>query len=73
MKTLSEITLYDLMAEDIDVWMKTDEKFGINMQLSDEKGDIIVDDEHVHPYAMESLADFCKQYLRCYERMSNLQ
>lgn len=67
MKSLNSVTLYDLMAEDLDVWMKSD-GFGFNIQIDDENGDVLVDEDNVHPYAAEAFADFCKRYLACYER-----
>ncbi|CAB4152188.1 hypothetical protein UFOVP685_27 [uncultured Caudovirales phage] len=68
MLKLTEITLYDLMAEDLDVWIKIDKKFGFNLQIDDENGDILIDEEHIHPCAADSFANFCRRYLACYDR-----
>jgi len=68
MKTTGEITLHDLMAEDVSVWIGKDKKFGFNLEIEDENGDPMVEEQGIHPYAADSLATFCKHYLACYER-----
>ncbi len=72
MKTMNQVTLYDLMAEDLDVWMKKS-KDGFNLQIDDENGDILIDDEGIHPYAADSFADFCRRYLNAYENANKLE
>ena len=67
MKKINEITLYDLMAEDLGVWIKQSNKFGINFQINDETGDILMDAEHVSPQAAQSFAEFCRNYLEAFE------
>jgi hypothetical protein len=72
MKTLNEITLCDLMAEDLDVWMKKEtNNFGFNLQIDDENGEVLLDAEGVHPYAADSFADFCRRYLASYDAALN--
>ena len=70
MKTISSVTLYDLMAEDTDVWISKNSKFGINLELDDENGEPLLRDEGIHSGAAESLALFCKGYLKAYENMT---
>lgn len=73
MKTINEISLYDLMAEDLGVWIRIDGKFGFNLQIDDENGDILMDEENIHPCAAESFADFCTSYLTAYEKAKGLR
>jgi len=69
MKSISNITLYELMAQDLDVWVSRSNKQGFKIEIDDEEGQSLVCDEPVHPYAMESFADFCRRYLSSYDRV----
>ena len=70
MKTLNEISLYDLMAEDIDIWIAKNKEFGYTMQIDDERGRTIVDEKGIHPYAADSFAVFCRSYLNAYDKIN---
>ena len=61
------ITLYDLMAEDLDVWVIANKKFGFDLQIDNEDGETIVDEKGIHPYAMDSFADFCRRFAHFYD------
>lgn len=67
MKHTDEITLEDLMAEDIDVWVTKSKGFGFDLQMESEDGSIDIKQEGVHPYAMESFADLCRRFLHFYD------
>ena len=67
MKTICSLTLYDVMAEDMDVWITQNPKFGINLEIDDECGEPVVQENGIHPNAAECMADFCKRYLNAYE------
>ena len=69
MKTIEEVTLYDLMAEDLDVWVTKHDGFGFHLEIDNEEGDTIVKESSIHPFAADSLADFCRRYLACYDRV----
>lgn len=62
-----EITLSDLMAEDLDVWVTNNNKFGFDIQIDNDNGDTLVDEKGLHPCAASSFADFCRRYLAFYE------
>lgn len=64
---MDNITLYDLMAEDLDVWVSPNKTFGFDLQIDNEKGEELVNEKGVHPYAMEAYADMCRRFLRFYE------
>jgi hypothetical protein len=71
MKTLNEISLYDMMAEDIDIWIGKNKEFGYTLQIDDERGRAIVDEKGIHPYAIDSLADFCRSFLSSYDKINS--
>ena len=70
MKSINNITLYDLMAEDLDIWVTKSKEFGFEVQIDDERGKSLVNDKGIHPYAAESFADFCRRYLASYDKAS---
>ena len=72
MSTISTVTLYDLMAEDLDIWVTKDKQFGFNLEIDNENGDELIRDT-IHPCAADSFADFCKRYLAAYENASQLE
>jgi hypothetical protein len=65
---MENVTLYDLMAEDLDVWVSKNHKFGFNLEIDDENGKPLVKEEGVHPFAADSFADFCRRYLAAYDK-----
>ena len=69
MKTMNDVTLYDLMAEDLDVWITKNKTFGFDLQIDNENGETIVDEEGVHPFAIESYADMCRRFLHFYDKI----
>ena len=71
MKSLNDVTLYDLMAEDLDVWLGKNKEFGFVLQIDDENGEELVDEKQIHPAAAETFADFCRRYLHSYDRITN--
>ncbi len=70
MKTLNDVTLYDLMAEDLDVWVSKNKTFGLNIEIDDENGEPLIREDGVHPCAADSFADFCRRYLACYDKVA---
>ena len=73
MKTINEISLYDLMAEDIDVYINRNEKFGFDMFALDENGETSFLEKGIHPCAADSFANFCKKYLTVYEKAKEMR
>ena len=71
MKSLNDVTLYDLMAEDLDVWLGKNKEFGFVLQIDDENGEELLDEKQIHPAAAETFADFCRRYLHSYDRITN--
>lgn len=69
LKSLSDINLYNLMGEDHYIWLQQNKKFGFNLEIDNENTETILKEEGIHPYAIESLAIFCKRFLGSYERI----
>lgn len=67
MKTTNNVTLYELMAEDMDIWITKNKKFGFDLQIDNKEGEAIVDEQGIHPFAMESYADMCRRFLHFYD------
>ncbi len=66
---INTMTVYDLMAEDMGVSVAKNKKFGFNLHIEGERGEALVNAEGIHPFAAESMASFCRQYLMGYERI----
>ncbi len=73
MKSINEITLYDLMSEDLDVWIKRNKKFGYDLQIDDVDGEILLDEEGIHYAAMESFAELCRRFLNTYDNAKGVE
>lgn len=68
MKNICEITLYDLMAEDLDVWVSVNSKFGFDLDIDGDNGEKLIRKKGIHPYCADSFAEFCRSYLKGYDR-----
>lgn len=69
MKTINDLTLSDLMGDDFNVWISCNRQFGYNLYL--EGDDTEMNEQGIHPYAIESLATFCRNFLHDYEIVKN--
>ncbi len=67
---MTKLSLYDLMAEELDVWVAASKttKYGYALQIFDENGKKIIDEEKIHPAAMESYAAMCRRFIHFYEK-----
>lgn len=70
-KDTSNITLYDLMAEDLSVWIKRNKKFGFDLQIEGDDPTERVEISGVHSAAMESFSDFCRRFLHFYDKLQD--
>jgi hypothetical protein len=57
------------MAEDFSVWIGNNKKFGFDLQIEGDDPNEVIDEEGVHPYAMESFADLCRRFLYFYDKI----
>lgn len=65
---IDAVTLGELMADDLYVWVKSHPKFGYNLKIENYDDEVIVDHEGIHPDAMESFASLCRTFLRAYDK-----
>lgn len=70
LKSMTDLSLYDLGAEDLSVWVSKNNE-GYLMHVEDENGNDLMQEKQIHPYAMESIARFCSQFLYQYERITD--
>jgi hypothetical protein len=68
-KSISEITLYDLMAQDYNIWIKKNKCFGFDLQLDTDDVESAVAESGIHPVAMEGFAELCRSFLHFYDRL----
>jgi hypothetical protein len=61
-------TLYDVMADDHEVYVKKNKKFGVDISIQDIDQNVVME-ETVHDYAARAMADFCRQFLHFYDAM----
>lgn len=71
MKTICSLTLHDLMAEDVDIWLTRNKKFGFDLEIDDEEGHELIIEKGIPDAAAESFARFCRHFLSCYDRAAN--
>ncbi len=66
--SLSELSVYELGAVDHYVTIRRN-KFGFDLEIENEEDLMRYRDKQVHPYAMESLAVFCRRFLHAYSNL----
>lgn len=67
---MTNLTVYDLMGEDMTIECKLIDTKHVHVEVIDER-DVLVYAETSHIYAWESLVSFAKQVLACDERLQN--
>lgn len=65
---MTELTVYDLLGEDHELWAKSIEPKMVQMVIRNESNEVVYF-ENSHIYAWESLVSFAKQVLACDERL----
>lgn len=67
---IEQISLYDLMAEDFCLHLSQSNQ-GYNLHLEGYDPDSPeVEEENIHPCAIDSLADFCTKFLGYYNKLN---
>jgi len=66
--TIHDLSVHDLMGEDMSVWVGKNKDFGYVMEIETEEGKTITE-KCIHPYAMESMASFCRRFLSFYDKI----
>lgn len=70
MKTINELTLYDLAGQDFSVWLTKNKADGYDLELTDEYGEEF-SEKGLHNCAAASLAEFCRDYLFFYNKIQH--
>ncbi len=70
---ITQVTLYDLMAEDFSVWIKHNPKFGFDLHIEGDDPTETIEISGVHSDAMESFSEFCRRFLYFYDKASELE
>lgn len=65
------ITLYDLMAEDLVVWIQKNKKFGFDLQIEGDNPQERINIDGIHSAAMESFSDFCRRFIHFYDQLQS--
>jgi two-component SAPR family response regulator len=70
-KSTGGVTLYDLMAEDFNVWLEKDKKYGYNLHLEsfDSKCMEVVED-NICDDAIDGFAHVCRRFLHLYDKIN---
>lgn len=71
MKSVSQVTIYDITAEDCGVIITKNLGYGFMLRIDDENCNQIVD-ECISPEAASQMAEFCRRYLRSYDNATKL-
>lgn len=66
---LETLTLYEIMGEDFNVFLRKNDKFGYDMDVIMDETDEGFAVEGIHEYAVDSLATFCRMYLKQYDKL----
>lgn len=67
-KTIYSMTLADISGEENSARLSKNTKFGYDLYIENENCECVLYDKGIHPYAIESLALFCRQFLAAYEQ-----
>lgn len=65
---LADLSLYDLMGQDFELYLKKNKQFGYDLSIESYDGQFNVEEEQVHPAAIEYFAEFCQSFLAFYNR-----
>lgn len=71
MKTINTITLADIMADDTSMYICKNNKFGFDIVIDAETPEDSIAEKGIHPYAMDTLAAFCRDFLWFYTNAKN--
>lgn len=70
-KSMENVSLYDLMAEDLTVWIQRNKKFGFDLSIEGDDPEERIEISGVHDYAMQSFSDFCRRFIHFYDQLQN--
>lgn len=65
-QSIHELSIGDIMGEEMDVWMTKSNGLGFDLEINNEDGEVIIE-ETIHPCAAEAFARFCRNFVHFYE------
>lgn len=68
-KSLCEISVHDLGGVNHYVYLTKNKKFGFDLEIINEEDQVTYKDKEFHPYALDSIATFCRSFLRNYDHV----
>jgi hypothetical protein len=73
LKALSDVTLDDLMSTNTYPWVTLSKEHGYLLELeNDDSSDPFLREAGLNRAAMETLARFCRQFLRLYDKLEGV-
>jgi hypothetical protein len=69
-KVIGELNVEDLMGIDHEVWLKKTDK-GFKLEIENSEDQVTFTGDAIHPYAIESMAAFCRRFLFFYDNTSD--
>jgi hypothetical protein len=72
MSNITDITMYDLMAEDLTIWVQKNKQFGFDLSIEGDDPSERIEISGVHSGAMESFSDFCRRFLHFYDKAKEI-
>lgn len=66
-KVIGDLTIEDLMSVDHDVWVKRTGN-GFKLEIENSEDQVTFNGEQIHPFAVDSLATFCRRFLMSYDK-----
>lgn len=66
---IGDLNIHDLMGEDFYCSIHKISPDTIKLEIENTDGTIYTQDSNIHPYALESMAHFCRSFLRAYEKI----
>jgi hypothetical protein len=68
MNEINTLTIEDIGGSDCEVWLKKNDRFGFDLEIESEDLGAYIH-KGLHPFAAESMADFCRRFLQCYDKI----
>lgn len=65
---IGDLNMHDIMGEDFYCSIHKIGPDNIKLEIENADGTIYTQDSNVHPYALESMAHFCRSFLKAYEK-----
>jgi hypothetical protein len=68
-KSLCDLSIYELGSIDHYVILRRNKKFGFDLEIENEEDQTSYEEKGLHPYALDSIALFCRRFLTSYDNI----